>query len=104
MHVHIVRSSNFFIPLQGRKRFTLLPPPAQSRGLFPAHHPYYRHLRPAAVASVLAGSGTVQRAAGLREVVVGTSLSGSISTILTVPSWIRVGIHRCGALPSPVLA
>ena len=34
----------------------------------------------------------------------GTSLSGSISTILTVLNWICVGIHRCGALPSPVLA
>ena len=33
-----------------------------------------------------------------------TSLSSSISTILTVLSWICVGIHRCGAPPSPVLA
>ena len=33
-----------------------------------------------------------------------TSLSGSISTILTVLSWICVGIHMCGALPSPVCA
>ena len=33
-----------------------------------------------------------------------TALSGSISTILTVLSWICVGIHRCGALPSPVCA
>ena len=32
----------------------------------------------------------------------GTSLSGSISTGLTILSWICVGIHRCGALPSPV--
>ena len=35
---------------------------------------------------------------------VGTSLSGSISTILTVLSWICVGIHMCKALPSPVCA
>ena len=33
-----------------------------------------------------------------------TSLSGSISTILTVLSWICAGIHTCGALPSPVCA
>ena len=71
LHDSSLRSGNFFIPLQGRKRFTLLPPPAQSLGLFPAHHPYYRHLRPAAVASVLAGDGTMQHTAGLREVVVG---------------------------------
>ena len=34
----------------------------------------------------------------------GTALSGSISTVLTVLSWICVGIHRCGVLPSPVCA
>ena len=34
----------------------------------------------------------------------GTALSGSISTVLTVFSWICVGIHRCGALLSPVCA
>ena len=34
----------------------------------------------------------------------GTALSGSISTILTVLSWICVGIHRCEALPCPVCA
>ena len=34
----------------------------------------------------------------------GTALSGSISTILTVLSWICVGIHRCGVLSSPVCA
>ena len=34
----------------------------------------------------------------------GTALSGSICTILTVLSWICVGIHRCEALPSPVCA
>ena len=34
----------------------------------------------------------------------GTSLSGSISTILTVLSWICVGIHMCGALPAPFCA
>ena len=33
-----------------------------------------------------------------------TALSGPIFTILTVLSWICVGIHMCGALPSPVLA
>ena len=36
--------------------------------------------------------------------VAGTSLSGSISTILTVSSWICAGIYMCGALPSPVCA
>ena len=34
----------------------------------------------------------------------GTALSGSISTVLTGLSWICAGIHRRGALPSPVLA
>ena len=34
----------------------------------------------------------------------GTALSGSISTILTVLSWICVGIHSRRALPSPVCA
>ena len=34
----------------------------------------------------------------------GTALSGPISTIWTVLSWIRVGTHMCGALPSPVCA
>ena len=34
----------------------------------------------------------------------GTSLSGSISTILTIWSWICAGIYMCGALPSPVCA
>ena len=34
----------------------------------------------------------------------GTSLSGSLSTILTVLSWICAGIYMCGALPSPVCA
>ena len=33
-----------------------------------------------------------------------TSLSGSISTILTVLSWICTGIYICRALPSPVSA
>ena len=33
-----------------------------------------------------------------------TALSGSISTILTALNGICVGIHGCGALPSPVLA
>ena len=33
---------------------------------------------------------------------IGTSLSGSISTMLTVLSWICAGIYMCGALPSPV--
>ena len=32
---------------------------------------------------------------------IGTSLSGSISTILTILSWISAGIYMCGALPSP---
>ena len=40
--------------------------------------------------------------------VLGTSLSGSIPTILTSLSWICAGIytcrHTCGALPSPVCA
>ena len=35
---------------------------------------------------------------------VGTSLSGSISTILTIWSWICAGVYMCGALPSPVCA
>ena len=34
----------------------------------------------------------------------GTSLSGSLSTTLTVLSWICAGIYMCGALPSPVCA
>ena len=34
----------------------------------------------------------------------GTSLSGPISTILTVLSWICAGICMCGALPSHVCA
>ena len=34
----------------------------------------------------------------------GTALSGSISTVLTVLSWICVGIHSRGALPCPVCA
>ena len=34
----------------------------------------------------------------------GTSLSGSISTILTILSWICAGIYMCAALPSPVCA
>ena len=34
----------------------------------------------------------------------GTSLSGSLSIILTVLSWICVGIRRRRALPSPVCA
>ena len=34
----------------------------------------------------------------------GTTLSGSISTILIVLSWGFVSIHTCGALPSPVCA
>ena len=34
----------------------------------------------------------------------GTALSGPISTLLTVLSWIYVGIHMCKALPSPVCA
>ena len=34
----------------------------------------------------------------------GTALSGSISTVLTVLSWICVGMEMCGGLPSPVLA
>ena len=34
----------------------------------------------------------------------GTSLSGPISTILTVLSWICAGIYMCGALPSPAYA
>ena len=34
----------------------------------------------------------------------GTSLSGPISTILTVLSWICAGIYMCGARPSPVCA
>ena len=34
----------------------------------------------------------------------GTALSGSISTVLTVLSWIFVGIHSRRALPSPVCA
>ena len=38
------------------------------------------------------------------EALYGTSLSGSISTNLTVLNWICVGTHRCGALPSPVCA
>ena len=33
-----------------------------------------------------------------------TSLSGSISTISTVLSWISAGIYMCGALPCPVCA
>ena len=33
-----------------------------------------------------------------------TSLSGSISTILTVLNWICAGIYMCGALSSPVCA
>ena len=33
-----------------------------------------------------------------------TALSGPIFTILTVLSWICVGIHMCGALPCPVCA
>ena len=35
---------------------------------------------------------------------VGAALSGSISTILTVLSWICVGIHSRRVLPSPVCA
>ena len=34
----------------------------------------------------------------------GTALSGPIFTLLTVLSWIYVGIHMCKALPSPVCA
>ena len=34
----------------------------------------------------------------------GTSLSGPISTVLTVLSWICVGIHSRRVLPSPVCA
>ena len=45
-------------------------------------------------------AATFMAAAGIDR----TSLSGSISTILTVLSWICVGMLRCGALPSPVLA
>ena len=33
-----------------------------------------------------------------------TSLSGSISTILTISSWICAGMDMCGSLPSPVCA
>ena len=33
-----------------------------------------------------------------------TALSSSISTVLTVLSWICAGIYMCGALPSPVCA
>ena len=38
------------------------------------------------------------------SVSVGTSLSGSNSTILTILSWICAGIYMCGARPSPVCA
>ena len=34
----------------------------------------------------------------------GTSLSGPISTVLTILSWICAGICMCGTLPSPVCA
>ena len=34
----------------------------------------------------------------------GTSLSGSLSTILTVLCWICAGIYMCGVLPSPACA
>ena len=34
----------------------------------------------------------------------GTALSGPLFTISTVLSWICVGTHMCGALPSPVCA
>ena len=34
----------------------------------------------------------------------GTALSGSISTVLTVLSWICVGTHSRRALPTPVCA
>ena len=42
--------------------------------------------------------------AGVGDGEEGTSLSGSVSTTLTVWSWIRMSIRMCGALPSPVCA
>ena len=51
------------------------------------------------------GSFQSQRCGGRRgSSRTGTSLSGSISTILTVLSWICAGVYMCGALPSPVCA
>ena len=38
------------------------------------------------------------------SMVAGTALFGSISTVLTVLSWICVGIHSRRALPSPACA
>ena len=47
---------------------------------------------------------TLQYALSCTGQAYGTTLSGPIFTILTVLSWICVGMHMCGALPSPVLA
>ena len=44
----------------------------------------------------------VNQVAGARRF--GTSLSGSISTILTILNLICAGIYMCGALPCPVCA
>ena len=38
------------------------------------------------------------------SILAGTALSGSISTVFTVLSWICVGIHSRRALPCPVCA
>ena len=57
-------------------------------------------------AAAMMGYGQPQQASqyGGQYGASGMSLSGSISTILTVLSWLCVSIHMCGALPCPVCA
>ena len=53
---------------------------------------------------MLFGRGLVKVLFATETFAMGTSLSGSISTILIVLSWGFVSMHTCGALPSPVCA
>ena len=51
-----------------------------------------------------AAARAAARATAIARAADGTALSGPIFTVLTVLSWIYVGIHMCKALPSPVCA
>jgi hypoxia-inducible factor 1-alpha inhibitor (HIF hydroxylase) len=57
-HTHYDAQHNFFVQLQGRKRFTLLPPHATAADgsplpVFPCLHPHFGHLAPAPSEHVL---------------------------------------------------
>lgn len=43
--MHYDTSHNFYVPIEGNKRFLLMPPSAHELGLQPSLHPHYRHLR-----------------------------------------------------------